>query len=633
MMISRRNFAMITAIMLVVLFMFQATGIAKNHLNDAETNEYALKSQSAMEEGDAYSPEEECRQILDSVQQSMEDGTDDSRESSSNTRFVLFVGDGQTSKVYDTIRQWCTYSKRALLPLASVSACRDYGELAEMILIDSAALDLNRDVELLQDYVNQGLSLVFCNLPDAQAIGAHVDLEELLGITAIYDYDAELTGVRLFDGLLLGGGCIYEAATPKEELLQDMDLTVPWYLTLNGNKSYMVGLLDELKSKDGDIPDEYAPNLIWRTTKSGSGQVFVVNGDFIEDITGLGILEGIACELHSYELYPVVNAQNFSVVNYPSFAQENSEEIQKRYSRELPSLYRDVIWQSISSVTERNRSKTTALLAPQYDYEDGNEPSADAFTYYARLFREKRMEIGLSFEQISDISLQEKVARDISFLNENLEGYEYRSVYVPLLDDPAREVLKSEKGLRTIMTVLTDDNSSGDLLGYLDGKCIQRTTNDAFSHTYTENLRMRSIESALGYTSVILNMNRVAYPVSDEDNWEKLYEEFSANLLTYWKAYADFEKTTLSESDVRVRRFLNLNFTEHRDGDVLTVRIENFENEAFFILRTHGESPAAIQGGSFLELEDDAYLIRAEKPELEIELKSDNVLRYENERK
>lgn len=626
MMISRRNFAMITAIMLVVLFMFQATGIAKNHLNDAETNEYALKSRSAMGEGDAYSPDDKCRQIING---GAEDGASASRETSSNKRLVLFVGDEKESEVFDTIRQWCTYSKRALLPLPSVSDCADYGELAEILLIDSKALDLEGDVELLRRYVEQGQSLIFCNLPDARVVGEHVELGELLGITAIYDYDVELTGVHLFDGLLLGGERIYQAKEPREERRQDMDLTVPWYLTLNGNKSYMIGLLDGLKSQNGDIPDEYAPNLIWRTTGTDGGQVFVVNGDFMEDITGIGILEGMLSELHTYEIYPVVNAQNFSVVNYPSFAQENSEEIQKRYSRELPSLYRDVIWQSISSVTERGRSKTTALLAPQYDYEDGNEPSADAFTYYARLFREKRMEIGLSFEQISEIPLQEKIAGDISFLNENLKGYEYRSVYVPVLDEQARDALKSAEGLSAITTVLTDDDGAGDLLGYLDGKCIQRTTNDAFSHTYSENLRMRSIESALGYTSVILNMNRVAYPKTDADNWEKLYEEFSANLLTYWKDYADFEKTTLSESDVRVRRFLNLDFTESRENDTLTVAITNFENEAYFILRTHGESLGEVQGGSFLELEEDAYLIRAEAESLVIRLKDDDTLMYD----
>lgn len=623
-MISRRNFAMITAIMLVVLFMFQAAGIAKNQLNDAETNEYALKSQSAMAQGDAFSPDEKYRQMTDSGAQS----ADGDAESFSNKRLAVFVGDEESSKVFDTVRQWCTYSKRALLTLHSAAECEAYAELAEIILIDSAALDLDTDIELLQDYVSEGLSLVFCNLPDARAVGEHVDFEELLGITAIYDYNVELTGIHLFEGLLLGGERIYQVSEPEDEKLQDMDLFVPWYLTLNGNKSYMVGILDELKSQNGSLPDEYAPNLIWRTTKSGCGQVFVVNGDYMEDIMGVGILEGMLSELHTYEIYPIVNAQNFCVVNYPSFAQENSDEIQKRYSRELPSLYRDVIWQSISSVTERNRSKTTALLAPQYDYEDGNEPLADALTYYAELFSEKRMEIGLSFEQVSEIPLQEKVARDISFLNENLAGYEYRSVYVPQLDDQARDVLKSEEGLWTITTVLTDDNSAGDLLGYLDGKCIQHATNDAFSHTYTENLRMRSIESALGYTSVILNMNRVAYPETDADNWEKLYEQFSSNLLTYWKDYTSFEKTTLTESDVRVRRFLNLDFTESRDADELTVHIKNFENEAYFILRTHGESPAAVQGGSCLELEDDAYLIRAEQEELVITLESDYTLWY-----
>ena len=57
MMISRRNFAMLTAIMLVVLFMFQATGIAKNRLNHAQTNEYALENRTDMQSENAFSPD------------------------------------------------------------------------------------------------------------------------------------------------------------------------------------------------------------------------------------------------------------------------------------------------------------------------------------------------------------------------------------------------------------------------------------------------------------------------------------------------------------------------------------------------------------------------------------------------
>lgn len=615
---------MITAIMLVVLFMFQSTGIAKNRLNNAETNEYALENQTVMGPEGSYSPEAKRMRIL----RGEEGNVPGTAEGTSNRRLVLFVGDTK-SRVFHTVRQWCSYSKRGLLLVQNAADCAEYADDTEIILVDGQQMNAAADIPVLKGYVESGQSLVFCNLPDAHTVARYVELEELLGITAIYDYNVQLTGVHLFGGLLIGGERIYKAENEEEEeRRQDMDLTVPWYLTLNGNKSYMVGLLDELKSQKGDMPNEYAPNLIWRTSKSGMGQVFAVNGTFLEDTLGIGILEGMLADLHGYEIYPVVNAQNFSVVNYPSFAQENSEVIMERYSREIPSLYRDIIWQSISTVTERSRSKTTMLLAPQYDYEDENEPSAEAFTYYARLFREKRMEIGLSLEQVSQVPLDEKLERDLSFLNEHLEGYVYRSAYTPRPNAGTVGRLAKKKELATVSTLLTDYDSGSDLLYYVNDCCVQQGTNDAFSHTYMEDLRMHALESALGYTSVVLNMNRVAYPETDEDNWERLYESFSSAYLTFWKAYTGFEKTTLSESDVRVRRFLNLDFTERRAGDSLIVSLENFENEAYFILRTHGECIGEISGGSALKLEDDAYLIRAEAESFTILLENDDRPRY-----
>lgn len=604
MMISRRNFAMLTAILLVVLFLFQATGIAKNQLNDAQTNEYALGNRTNLKASDAFSIEGQTK------------------------RLVLFLGDEETSRVMMTIRQWCTYSKRGLAVVGTAADCESYLDQAEIILIDSQVLDPGRDVAVLQRYVDRGTHLVFCNLPDVSVIGKNLELEALLGIKAVYSQQVELTGVQLFEGFLLGGAQTYQALKPEEEKRQDMDLTIPWYLTLDGNTTYMVGLMDDLKCQGGEIPNEYAPGILWCYSGKGHGKVFAVNGDFMEDATGIGILSAVMSELHDYEIYPVVNAQNLSVANYPSFANENSEVIEASYSRELPSLFRDVIWQSISSVAERNRSKTTALLAPQYDYTDGNEPSADTFTYYARLFREKGMEIGLSFEQVSSVPLAEKVKRDLSFLHENLEGYEYRAVYTHAFDAESRTVLGSQRGLSSITTVLTDYDKEESLLSYEDGILVQQGTDDAFVHTYSDDFRMRAVESALGYTSVILDMERVAYPQTEEDSWEKLYEEFSANLLTYWKPYSIFEKTTLSESDVRVRRFLSMDFSESREGDEITVEISHFEQGAYFILRTHGEEITEVVDGTFQKLEEDAWLIGANAEKIMIKLENEHRLEY-----
>ena len=48
-----------------------------------------------------------------------------------------------------------------------------------------------------------------------------------------------------------------------------------------------------------------------------------------------------------------------------------------------------------------------------------NSKALDLSTRIAPLYREKGMEIGLSTQQISDVPLEEKIQRDLSFLNEN----------------------------------------------------------------------------------------------------------------------------------------------------------------------------------------------------------------------
>ncbi len=623
MMISRRNFAMLTMIMLVMLFMFQSTGIAKNRMNDAQTNEYAQANRTEQTESGSFSVGVKAVEILRS-------GDDAAAEEEAyvRSRLVLFIGDKEMSRVFNTVQEWCTYSKRGLLTFPDVSSCGPYIDKAQAILVDSASLDLSTDVDVIQSYVDGGHSVVFCNLPDVEEIKSHKDFQELLGITTVYENETHLTGAQLFDGFLLGGTRIYKPVRPEEEVQQDLDLDVPWYMTLAGDKTYMIGLKDELKSQEGDMDNERAPGLIWRQSAPGGGFVFAVNGDFIEESAGIGILQAMMFDLSDYDIYPVVNAQNFSVVNYPSFAEENSEVIQERYSRELPSLYRDVVWQGITSVTERSKSSTTALVTPQYDYSDENEPLADSFTYYARLLREKHMEIGLALQPDPRIALREKIERDLSFLNENLEGYVYRSVYVPKPGPGTASLLQSEPGLSEVTTVLADYDPDEHLLYYDEDYCVQRATNDAFSHTYSEDLRMQSLESALGYTSVILNMRRVAYPNDEDDNWEKLHERFSSYFLTYWKNYDDFAKTTLSESDVRVRRFLNLDYSYSRSGDEIAVDIDGFEHEAYFILRTHGEKIAGAEGATYQKLEKDAYLITANEEKIVIRVENEQKLSY-----
>ena len=90
---------------------------------------------------------------------------------------------------------------------------------------------------------------------------------------------------------------------------------------------------------------------------------------------------------------------------------------------------------------------------------------------------------------------------------------------------------------------------------------------------------------------------------------------------TYWKPFAAFEKTTISQSDNRGRNFLNGSVESTRNGGQISIRIRDFTGDAYLLLRTHGEIPAQMTGGSWEEVEENAYLLRVTSENASITLK------------
>lgn len=73
----------------------------------------------------------------------------------------------------------------------------------------------------------------------------------------------------------------------------------------------------------------------------------------MKDSTALGLLNGMITEASEYYIYPVVNAQNLSMINFPAFADENDEEMMKLYSQSVTGMTRDIMWPSLISIVEK----------------------------------------------------------------------------------------------------------------------------------------------------------------------------------------------------------------------------------------------------------------------------------------
>ena len=63
----------------------------------------------------------------------------------------------------------------------------------------------------------------------------------------------------------------------------------------------------------------------------------------------------------------------------------------------------------------------------------------------------------------------------------------------------------------------------------------------------------------------------IFWPQQETDRWQIMQKHFSSNILTYWKNFTGFDSMTLSESNTRIRTFLNLDFSESRTENEITL--------------------------------------------------------------
>lgn len=601
-MVSRRNFFSICIMMATIFMLFQASVLIRDLGNQYNVNEYLTETR--LTRTDSWTP--------------------DKTEVPAET--VVYIGSGEKT-LAEMIRQWGNYAKRRVVQYDSLEEYDPRGEDAPALLcVAGSEISTLREVSVLRTLANRGQSIVFCDLPEPAVLESLPAFCSLLGIQEIVREEVELTGVKLFSGFLLGGEAIYQATNEKEEKMQDLELLVPWYRPLWGTKTYMVGLLEE--DPETEIENEDLPGLIWRNSY-GDARIFAVNGSYMYDQTGLGILSAILYELRGYELHPVVNAQNLSVVSFPDLAMENTEILTEIYARDMKRLQMDLLWPGLIAAANKGNYRMSCLLAPQMDYTTQEAQFSQDLIFYLKQFKEQGTEAGLSLDYLPGIDLRGKLERDREFFENSGSEYKYGAAYVSKEDAVILAELAREGTLDSIRTTTGLRKATDALFSYSTDTILdQGVTADGFSHTYSQDLRVRAVETALGYSNILLDMKYVTWPEEDAPHWEVLSEDFSSNINTYWHPFSVFDKTTLLESDERARTFLAMDYTDSRNGDSITVAIHNRSGDAWFLLRTHSESISDITGGTYQQMEEDVYLIRAREDHLEISVEPDVQLVY-----
>lgn len=600
--ISRTNFIAISVTMITILILFQFSNLSAIYTSEAMKNKNAEKDITLTAD--------------DTVQK--EDLTTRSSYS------TAIIG-SPVNRESNLALEWCIYAKRTFYRFSSLDDFSNNSSKNCTLIITSADyIDDDKDVKLLLRQAKAGVNIILTSLPGVAFIRDSTLFQELSGIRRINRDAFKINALTMYEGFLLGGKTTYHKIKRR----------LPYYQLASGTKTYVIGEVREQKSLG--IKNEDLPPVIWRNHVK-NGFVFCTNYDFFKTHAGLGMFSAMLSETEKYYIYPIVNAQSVICQNYPYFSNENNEVISKDYYYSSKSLCENVLWPDVVSIMNATKDKFNGMIAPQLEYNgDSHEAYEDALTFYFEQTEKIAGELGISGDQLDGYNYyDEKIRYDTDLMKRLAPEYRFtvfspgdmpESVYRKYLDNP-----KDDSILANIRTMILpkQEEIQKPLLSFYDNDIIRMTnTIDGFSHTNNEDIYIRSIETALGYSSVSLDFTRVLYPSIEKDDWTKLSKDLSRFLDTYWAAFRrGFKQVTVSEADTRVRNFFAVNYNSTRREN--TINLSIYDNmETSFMLNLNNERIIHIEGADYIEIERGRYVLSATKQTVTIEVTPDNIIKH-----
>ncbi|MFA5528092.1 MAG: DUF2194 domain-containing protein [Peptostreptococcales bacterium] len=514
------------------------------------------------------------------------------------------------------LTEFCVYNKYAYKvfdSLPSLDIMKDF----DILILG----EIDYDMERLTEYSHFGITMFFTKLPDYDFIDSSDAIANFFGIDSAVENDYPIDGFKIYPDFLIGYGRSYGKGDYFGDE-DDTELIVPYYSLLPGYEIYSVGILEnqeELSIENIDLPP-----LLWKT-RTHNSFVFIINSDIFMESSLLGILTGFNTREKEFHLYPIVNAQTISLLNYPYFSYEQEDEMKNIYARDTKALTRNLLFPNIVKILNHYGDSNNFFFSPQLDYSKIRYDGGD-IDFYIRQINKLSGNIGLSFSQQSHESIYRLLAINRLFYNQYLPDYSFNNLYLGGFSKEEFYKIADDHLLKDLSLVLSDYNPDENLLYFLDEDILSIGFNkNGYKHETLDDLRMLSIENALGMCNVSVDLSQVYYPETPSIQWHNLSLDWSKG-KTYFNDFAVFDFVSINELERRVRRFLKLDYTYEVQDDHLNLSIKNFDEKAFFIFSIYDKSIEKIENGEIKQISKDYYLIKANDENVVIHFKDRSIL-------
>ena len=101
--------------------------------------------------------------------------------------------------------------------------------------------------------------------------------------------------------------------------------------------------------------------------------------------------------------------------------------------------------------------------------------------------------------------------------------------------------------------------------------------------------------------------------------WETLKTQYEKYVDWLYQSVPQIRNMTAKEAAMAVQRYDRVQIQSSYDGQFYQIELSDFYDEAWFILRTQ-KTPTNIAGGTLSKISESIYLVKAEKPEVTIQI-------------
>lgn len=369
--------------------------------------------------------------------------------------------------------------------------------------------------------------------------------------------------------------------------------------------------------EDGDTWPEWEEiltfnPLLWRNYWNG-GQVQVMNGNFMDDLYGIGILSGIIGEMEEISLTPIVNANLLSFAQFPVYGSFNSDYFQQEYYRDSQKTLQDVVWPTILSFSLKNEIPVTAFWSASAEEPPGDGGNEQNPRFWLQEFSKNQCELGLGYSA-KDSGNWEKTQDMYREIETAYPEYQPKTFLVETGREE-RLFTNLSQSFQVMMLAFEKKSMENFQLTYTpSGTLVLPVLSDGSKRTDREQLMIDSLASGLGYLNSQVDLSAFYEGTSWQDFSKMFTQQIGGDITRFpW-----INRLTASDAAAQAARFLRSPVTIEQTKNEITATCE--ETGRYFLLRAEFDI-SQIEGGTAEMIQEGVYLITMNQQKLHIVLK------------